>query len=160
MSEVEHTMALDSSASEEMSPESATSAQSAVEAAEVEPERTVESAVASEPVHVYQGNGYDIAALLAAVLGGVALLSCGTLGYFIYCLPLLPLAVGVVALLTTRRAVDPQRSRVLSWVGVGAGAVTTLALIVGFLLWVAAVLVALAFSVLMAFSQSAGGVRW
>ena len=55
---------------------------------------------------VYRGNKFDVSALVAAVIGALALLSCATMGYGIYCMPLLPLALGIVGLVTARRSVD------------------------------------------------------
>lgn len=73
------------------------------------------------PAEIYQGNSYDIAALAGAISGGLVLLSCGTLGLGTYCLPLLPLILGVIGLVTAKDAVNPDRTRLLSWISIGIG---------------------------------------
>ena len=56
----------------------------------------------------------------------------------VYCLPLLPLILGIVAVVAARRAAEPRRSRVLGWIGLGSGALTTLLLIALAVVWVVA----------------------
>jgi hypothetical protein len=90
------------------------------------------------PRKVYRGNGWDITALLATATGVLAILSCGSFGFMVYCLPLLPLILGIVAVVAARRAAEPRRSRVLGWIGLGSGALTTLLLIALAVVWVVA----------------------
>jgi hypothetical protein len=107
---------------------------------------------------VYRGNGYDITALIAAVTGLLAILSCATFGYMMYCLPLLPLALGLVGVLTTRRAADPGRSRVFGWIGLGTGALTTLILVVLVMLWFSLMVIAFVLPWFMFTSQNTGNL--
>jgi len=68
------------------------------------------------------GNTYDLVSLGAL---GSALLTaflCLTLSYGIYFLPILPLVLGLIGLLAANRAVDEQRTRTFSWIGLLLGA--------------------------------------
>ena len=91
---------------------------------------------------VYRGNRFDVSALVAAVVGALALVSCATMGYGIYCMPLLPVALGIVGLVTARRSVDEGRTRLLSWIGVGTGGFVLVVVAGLFLLWVLLVVLA------------------
>ncbi len=64
---------------------------------------------------VYKGNSYDLAALIATVLGITTLASCfgGA-----YCLPVIGVALGVVAYLNADKSLDGNRTRKLSIAGV------------------------------------------
>ena len=88
------------------------------------------------PQPEYRGNNYDLYALLAGTLGGTVLALCFTFNTLLYCLPLAPLALGIIALRNSRAAVDPQRTRNLAWVGIAGGAVGTLALLIGIALFI------------------------
>ena len=79
---------------------------------------------ADRPV-TYKGNNQDIGALLSAVLAVTALFSCcGGL----YCLPIIALALGAVTYLNADKAIDSSRTRHLSGIGLGAGALMVLAI--------------------------------
>lgn len=67
----------------------------------------------------YRGNWTDVVALLAAVFGFAALAPCLMGGMF----SCLPLVLGAIGLLTAKDAVDPQRTRILSWSGIGLTAI-------------------------------------
>jgi len=77
------------------------------------------SAVKPRQVGMYSGNNVDLAGLVAACLGGMILLYC------VPCLnavgPLLALIIGFIALMDAKRAVDPQRTRILAGVGIASG---------------------------------------
>jgi hypothetical protein len=80
----------------------------------------------------YQGNSQDLGALLAAIMAGTTLFSCvgGA-----YCLPVLAAALGLAAYLKADQAVDPRRTRILSGISLGVGALMLLC-IVGYLVMV------------------------
>ncbi len=67
----------------------------------------------------YRGNWTDIVGLLAAMLGMAAVAPCFMGGLF-SCLPLI---LGAVGLLSAKDAVDPRRTRILSWTGIGLSAI-------------------------------------
>ena len=78
----------------------------------------------SEQPGLYTGNRVDLGAFAAACLGAIVLISC------VPCVnvltPVLGLLVGVVTLSEARRAVDPKRTRMLAWVGIGGGGLVIL----------------------------------
>jgi len=85
-----------------------------------EPAPVVETGPA-RPAVTFMGNTYDLVSLGAL---GSALLTaflCLTLNYGIYCLPFLPIILGLIGVLSARQAVDTQRTRTLSWIGLGIG---------------------------------------
>ncbi len=108
------------------------------------------------PPKLYQGNGWDITALLATATGVLAILSCGSFGFMVYCLPVLPLILGIVAVVAARRAAEPRRSRVLGWIGLGSGALTTVLLIALALVWVVAMVVSFVLPLVMIAISTAG----
>ncbi len=81
----------------------------------------------------FRGNSYDLAALGALASGVLVLVSCLTLGQFAYCLPFLAVGLGLIGLLAGKDAVDPERTRLWSWLGIGGGG---LVLLLGAMLFV------------------------
>jgi hypothetical protein len=96
---------------------------------------------------VYRGNAFDITALIALATGLLTLLTCASMGYLIYCMPVLPLALGIVGLATARKAVDPKRTRLLSWIGLGSGGVFLLIALAFFALWLVLMVAWMVFAV-------------
>ncbi len=74
----------------------------------------------------YRGNQYDIYSLLGATLGGTVLALCFSANFAFYCLPIVPLVLGIIALRNAHASVDPQRTRNLAWVGIAGGGLGTL----------------------------------
>ncbi len=74
-----------------------------------------------EPEKRYEGNSYDLYALIAGIVGITSLGLCFSGNMLLYCLPLIPLVLGIVALRNSSRSLDPSRTRTLGWIGVGAG---------------------------------------
>ncbi len=100
------------------------------------PESTIPASVPPQvppspplPLKEYQGNQYDLYSLLAGVLGGSTLLMCISGGMAYYCLPIVPLILGIIALRRAKTAADPQRTRTLAWVGIAGGGLGTLFLL-------------------------------
>jgi hypothetical protein len=50
------------------------------------------------------------------------------MGY--YCLPILPIILGAVGLATAKDSVDPDRTRLLSWISIGSGAIIILLILI------------------------------
>jgi hypothetical protein len=90
----------------------------------IQPTLSGQGSSATEP-GVYSGNSIDLSGFAAACLGAMLLLYC------VPCLnmlmPVLGLLVGVMALAEAKRAVNPRRTRILAWVGIGSGGVVMLA---------------------------------
>lgn len=85
----------------------------------------------------FLGNTYDLAALGALGSGVLALLSCVTCNTVYYCLPLLPIALGVVGLVAAERSVNASRTRTWSWIGIAAGIVIVLVTLAAIVLYIA-----------------------
>ncbi|MCB0210657.1 MAG: hypothetical protein KDJ52_15060 [Anaerolineae bacterium] len=79
---------------------------------------------------IFQGNGYDLAAFVGVIVGGMTLLSCFTFGVGQYCMPIIPIILGVIGLLTAKDSLNPDRTRRLSWLSIAAGAVILLLIII------------------------------
>jgi hypothetical protein len=79
-----------------------------------------------EPVVTFRGNNYDLLGLVGVTIGGVALLSCATCNMGIYCLPILPIVMGAIGLAAAKDSVDPDRTRLLSWLSIGSGGIVLL----------------------------------
>lgn len=75
----------------------------------------------SENPVTFEGNNNDLTAVAAIVSAGVALISCGTCGQGLYCLPFIPGVLGIIGLLSADASVDPERTRRFSWISLGIG---------------------------------------
>jgi hypothetical protein len=82
------------------------------------------------PTVTFLGNTYDLMAVVGATIAGMTLFTCATCNFGFYCLPIIPILLGIVGLFTTREAVDPDRTRLLSWVSIGVGAAILLLIVV------------------------------
>ena len=76
----------------------------------------------SGPVITFRGNSYDLASVIGVTVGAMVLFTCFTCNVGYYCLPIVPIILGVIGLVAAKDAVDPQRTKLLSWLSVGAGA--------------------------------------
>ena len=88
----------------------------------------------------FMGNTYDLAALGALGSGALVLFSCLTCNLGYYCLPFIPLLLGLVGIVSAREAIDKERTRLWSWLGIGAGIVVIVAgilAVMGSCLWFA-----------------------
>jgi len=105
---------------------------------EVEPAVPVESdpTPASKPVITFRGNNYDMMSVIGATLAGGTLFACGTCGFGFYCLPFVPLILGIVGLFSLRESVDPNRTQLLSWFSIGVGALFALLILAGIVFYI------------------------
>ena len=103
---------------------------------EIQPDREP----AARRTVTFMGNTYDLAALVAVITGAVLVFICLTCGLGGYCLPLVPIAAGIVGLASAARAQDPARTRLYSWLGIGAGGAAILLALVLFALYVGLIL--------------------
>ena len=92
----------------------------------------------------FAGNTYDLAALVAVITGATLLFTCLTCGVGGYCLPLVPIIAGIAGLTAAARAADPERTRLFSWLGIGAGSAYLLLALALIVVYVAALLIAAA----------------
>lgn len=96
----------------------------------------------SKPVITFQGNSYDLTSVVGLTTGAVVLLACATCNLGYYCLPFVPIILGIIGLVAAKDSVDPDRTKLLSWLSVGSGAIILLlilvfvALYIGFIVFV------------------------
>ena len=100
---------------EEVSTDENQSTSELVTEAEVTPER-------GKPTVTFMGNSYDLMSVVAVTLGGMILFTCFTCNFGYYCLPFIPVILGIIALISAKDSVDPERTKLLSWIGIGSGA--------------------------------------
>jgi hypothetical protein len=98
----------------------------------------------AQPAITFMGNAYDLAALGALAGGLLGLFVCLTCSYGAYCLPLVPLVLGLIGLLTARQAVDEQRTRTMSWIALGIGGGMLLLMVVCIVLYIGILVLPLA----------------
>lgn len=106
-------------------------------------EGTAERAGSSRVQITFMGNSYDLTAVVAVVTGGVIAFSCLTCNMGYYCLPVIPVVLGVVGLISAEDSADPKRTRLLSWIGIGSGGVVLLLIILAIVLYVAFIALAI-----------------
>jgi hypothetical protein len=82
---------------------------------------------------IFRGNSYDLAALGALASGALVLFTCLTCGLGYYCLPFVPMLLGLVGVAAARDAIHEERTKLWSWLGIGAGVIVILASIIGIL---------------------------
>jgi hypothetical protein len=73
------------------------------------------------PAVTFLGNSIDLASLGAMVLGLLSLFMCMSCNMGFYCLPFIPIILGLVGLVSAGQAVDVERTRLWSWIGLGSG---------------------------------------
>jgi hypothetical protein len=77
----------------------------------------------SRPAVTFMGNAYDLTSLGALASGVLILFMCFTCNMGYYCLPFIPLVLGLVGIIASRNAVDSQRTATFSWIGLAIGIV-------------------------------------
>ena len=95
-----------------------------------------EPATGVNPAATFQGNNYDLAAVVGVTIAAITLLSCASFGLATYCLPLLPVILGVVGLVAAKDSVNPERTKLLSWISIGIGGVILLLILALIVLYV------------------------
>jgi hypothetical protein len=98
----------------------------------------------SRPTVTFRGNNYDLMSVVGVTIGGVVLLSCATCNMGFYCLPLVPIALGAIGLAMSKESVDPDRTRLLSWLSLGAGAAIFALIFAGIALYIFFIIFAIA----------------
>jgi hypothetical protein len=88
----------------------------------------------------YRGNTTDLSALGALASSALLLLTCLTCGSGIYCLPVVPLVLGLIGVLGAKRSVNKEQTRLFSWIGIGTGGLSILLIIAGFVIYLLFVL--------------------
>ena len=88
---------------------------------EIELPAPEEAASTERPAVTFMGNSYDLASLGALGTGLLSLFMCLSCNMGFYCLPFLPIVLGLIGMLSASEAVDSDRTRTWSWIGLGAG---------------------------------------
>lgn len=92
---------------------------------------------AEQPAVTFQGNSIDLASLGAMVVGLLALFMCMSCNIGFYCLPVIPVVLGLVGLVSAGQAVDAGRTRLWSWIGIGSGLFFFLLMAAAFITYIA-----------------------
>lgn len=82
---------------------------------------------------IFRGNSYDISALGALASGVLVLFTCVTCGLGSYCLPFIPMLLGLIGIAAARDAIDEERTKLWAWLGIGAGVIAVLGLLLNVL---------------------------
>jgi hypothetical protein len=82
------------------------------------------------PSPTFVGNTNDLVAIIAATAAGISALCCFSWGYLVYCLPVVGVLLGAVAVLNAKTAVNPDRTRRWGWVSVGVSGGVLLAVVI------------------------------
>lgn len=85
----------------------------------------------------FMGNTYDLAAYGALLSGVIVLASCLTCNTVYYCLPLAPIILGLIGVVSANQAVDARRTRTWSWIGIASGLFILLVILAGIVLYIA-----------------------
>lgn len=110
---------------------------------EVQPPLQDATVPPERPAVTFMGNTYDLTSLGALASGLLMLFICLTCNMGFYCLPFLPLALGLIGLFTARQALDSERTRRWSWVGVGVGGLMLVLMAAAIVVYVALIIVVL-----------------
>ncbi len=97
-----------------------------------------------KPQITFMGNTIDLSAFSALTASAIVLFSCLTCNMGYYCLPLVPLLLGIIGLTAARESVDEKRTRWMSWIGVGVGGGIFALLMIAIVAYIVLVFVAVA----------------
>jgi hypothetical protein len=95
-----------------------------------------ESAQPEEPAVTFKANTYDLVSLGALAAAAWILLSCLTCNMSYYCLPILSIALGIIGVLQAREAVEEERTKLWSWLGIAGGGITLLIILAAIVLYI------------------------
>jgi hypothetical protein len=101
-----------------------------------------ETDLADAPQVTFRGNSYDLISLGSLITAALILFSCVTCGMGYYCLPVISVVLGAIGVLGARQAVDGERTRLWSWLGIAAGGFILLIMAVAFVLYIAFIILA------------------
>jgi hypothetical protein len=102
------------------------------------------AAAGASPQITFRGNSYDLMSVVGVTVGGMTLLTCATCNMGFYCLPLVPIILGIIGLVAAKDSVDPERTKLLSWLSVGSGAVIIILIAAIFIIYFAFIFIMIA----------------
>ena len=79
-----------------------------------------------KPTITFKGNTYDLLSLGSLITGALTLFSCLTCNMGYYCLPFIPAVLGLVGMITAHQAVNTERTKLWSWLGIAASGIVLL----------------------------------
>ena len=85
---------------------------------------------------IYKGNAYDLTSLIALISGIGFLFLCLTCNLGYYLIPFLAIILGTVGVVMAHKSVNPERTRLLSWLGIGSGVIVALIILAGIALYI------------------------
>ena len=91
----------------------------------------------------FQGNAYDITSLIALISGIGILFLCLTCNMGYNVLPIVAVILGIVGVVMAKKSVNPSRTQLLSWLGIGGGLAFILISIIGITLYIILLIVVL-----------------
>ncbi len=89
------------------------------------------------PAPTFVGNTNDLVAIVAATAAGISSICCLSFGYGIYCLPLVGVLLGAVAIVNAKASMNPDRTRRWGWISVGISGAVLLVIVVAIGLFIA-----------------------
>lgn len=97
------------------------------------PSQTPSPVTASgQPTPSFIGNTSDLMAIIAATVALISGLCCISGGYGLYCLPVVGIVLGALAVANARSSVNPDRTRQWGWISLGVSGAVLLLIIVAF----------------------------
>ena len=97
----------------------------------------------TSPEITFMGNSYDLMSVVGVTVGGLTLFTCATCNMGFYCLPCIPILLGILGLAVAKESVDPDRTRLLSWLGLGSGALILALIFLAFALYLGFIIFAI-----------------
>ncbi len=97
-------------------------------------------AASEEGEVTYQGNSTDLSAIGALASSILLLFTCLTCGSGIYCLPVVPLVLGLIGALGAKRSVNKEQTKIFAWIGIGTGGLSILLIVAGIVAYLVFVL--------------------
>jgi hypothetical protein len=100
------------------------------------PEMQAENERSDPKPTAYKGNVYDITSLIAVIIGLGVLLLCLSCNMGFYIMPFLAIILGIVGVVKANNSENPERTQLLSWLGIGGGTVMLLITVIGIALYI------------------------
>jgi uncharacterized membrane protein len=88
------------------------------------------------PPATFKGNAYDLTSLVAVLSGIGILFLCLTCNMGFYLMPFVAIFLGIVGVFMAQKSINPQRTQLLSWLGIGSGLAVILISVIGITLYI------------------------
>lgn len=84
----------------------------------------------------HKGNAYDLTSLIALISGVGILFFCLTCNLGYYLMPFIAIILGIIGVVMAKKSVNPERTQLLSWLGIGGGVAFILVSLIGIALYI------------------------